>query len=160
MEAAEIVLDEARALACDDDVKGADLRPASRLQDLAIDNGWGDEFLRLANRYDCARSGKAIHRCSRCDNEAATLTCENGTFTRATFTGTLTQPETASVRAAIGDARTLHALDLELAPFYCPTCRRTYCGDHWRVEDVFDEDGFHDAIRGACPEGHERLLED
>ena len=70
------------------------------------------------------------------------------------------QPESASVRAAIGDARTLHALDPELAPFYCPACHRTFCGDHWRRDDVFDEDGFHDAIRGTCPDGHERLLED
>jgi predicted RNA-binding Zn-ribbon protein involved in translation (DUF1610 family) len=160
MDALEIVLQEARALAGDEDVVGADFLPASRLQDLAIDNGWGNEFLRLAARYDCARSGRAIHRCSRCENVAATLSCANGTLTRETFTGTLSQRETPRVRAAIGDARALHALDPELAPFHCPACGRTYCGDHWRVEDVFDEDGFHDAIRGTCPEGHERLLED
>lgn len=159
MDALEIVLREARLLAGQDDVVGADFLPASWLQDLAIDNGWGDEFLRLADRYDCARSGKAIHHC-HCDNVAATLTCDGTTFTRETFTGTLTQPETPAVRAAIGDARSLHALDPELAPFHCPTCRRTYCGEHWRTQDVFDEDGFHDSIRGTCPEGHERLLED
>jgi len=47
----------------------------------------------------------------------------------------------------------------ELAPFYCPACDRSYCGEHWNATDVF-EDGVHDSIRGTCPEGHERLLED
>jgi hypothetical protein len=25
---------------------------------------------------------------------------------------------------------------------------------------VFDDDGWHDSIRGRCPHGHERMLED
>jgi hypothetical protein len=105
-------------------------------------------------------AGRAIHSCSRCDRVAATLTCADGDLRRETFTGTLTQKETAAVRAAIAQASALYALDPELAPFYCPRCRLSYCGEHWSRADVFDADGFHDSIRGTCPEGHERMLED
>jgi hypothetical protein len=101
-----------------------------------------------------------VHLCELCGQEAAKLTCADGELRRETFTGTLTQPETAAVRAAIADAAALYALDLELAPFYCPECRRTYCGDHWDRRDVFEAEYLHDSIRGTCPEGHERLLED
>ena len=59
-----------------------------------------------------------------------------------------------------GDAEGLWSMDLEFAPFFCPVCRATFCGAHWKRWDVFDEDGWHDSIRGACPEGHERMLED
>jgi hypothetical protein len=45
-------------------------------------------------------------------------------------------------------------------PFFCPVCDKCYCGTHWKRWDVFDDDGWHDSIRGACPEGHERMLED
>ena len=53
----------------------------------------------------------------------------------------------------------LYAIDLELTPFYCPACRACFCGDHWQSGSIWD-DGFHDSSRGACPNGHERMLED
>jgi hypothetical protein len=137
--------------------------PTGPMQEVSLSSGWGDEFVALADRFDRARcvvAGKAIHSCSLFDNEAARLSCAGGEFRRETFTGTLTQPETPAVRSAIADAAALHALDPELAPFYCPDCRHTYCGDHWRREDVFEDDFFHDSIRGTCPEGHTRMLED
>jgi hypothetical protein len=62
-----------------------------------------------------------------------------------------------------GDIAGLYEFDLEVASFYCPACRSSYCGDHWARRDVFDDDeGFtwHDSIRGRCPRGHERMLED
>ena len=61
---------------------------------------------------------------------------------------------------SVGDARALHRFDFEFAPFFCPRCKACYCGDHWMRWDVLDEDGWHDSIRGRCPAGHERLLED
>ncbi len=61
---------------------------------------------------------------------------------------------------AMRSARALFELDFELAPFYCPTCALTFCGAHWRTRDVFDDEGFHDCIRGVCARGHERMLED
>jgi hypothetical protein len=136
--------------------------PTGPIQEVSLSSGWGDEFVALADRFDracCVLVGKAIHYCRLCEQEAARLTCAGGEFRRETFTGTLTQPETASVRSAIADAAALYALDPELAPFYCAECRHTYCGDHWQREDVFEED-FHDCIRGTCPEGHARMLED
>ena len=42
----------------------------------------------------------------------------------------------------------------------CRTCSRTYLREHWTVWNAFDDDGWHDSIRGRCPEGHERMIED
>ena len=136
--------------------------PTGPLQEVAISSGWGDEFVALADRFDlaaAAHSGKARHLCGLCGKEAGTLTCADGELRRVSFTSVLTQRETPAVRAALGSARALYELDFELAPFYCPVCDRSYCGEHWSATDVF-EDGVHDSIRGICPEGHERTLED
>lgn len=68
------------------------------------------------------------------------------------------------LRAALaaGDARDIFELDAEYAPFYCPTCGASYCAGHWDRWDVFDDEipDWHDSIRGRCPRGHERMLED
>ena len=61
---------------------------------------------------------------------------------------------------AMESAKTLFEFDFEFAPFFCPQCDRCYCGKHWRRWDVFESDGWHDSIRGVCPRGHERMLED
>lgn len=37
--------------------------------------------------------------------------------------------------------RSLHALDLETVPFWCPRCDASYCAQHWTTWDLFD-DGF------------------
>jgi hypothetical protein len=112
---------------------------------------------------------KATFNCVICGKEAATLELnktESGVeLSRKSFTSLLTTPVsgmalnnlTALLEA--GDVRALHALDLEYAPCYCPQCGDCFCGDHWRVWDVFEED-WHDCVRGECPNGHQRLLED
>jgi hypothetical protein len=72
-------------------------------------------------------------------------------------------PSVEPLRTALtrADARAVFSVDPELAPFYCPTCDACYCGDHWHRRDVFDDDAaWRDSIRGRCPEGHERMLED
>jgi hypothetical protein len=90
-------------------------------------------------------------------------------ITRDSFTSRLTLRVDAGAFARVqrlietGDVAGLYELDLEVASFYCPACRSSYCGDHWVRRDVFDDDeGFtwHDSIRGRCPRGHERMLED
>ena len=137
--------------------------PTGPIQEVAVSSGWGDEFLDLASRYDLACAvlhGDAVHLCSVCGAEAGRLQIEGDELRRTSFTSTLTQAATDDVRAAIADAAALYALDLELAPFYCPGCDASYCGEHWRREDVFAEDGAHDSIRGTCPQSHERMLED
>lgn len=60
------------------------------------------------------------------------------------------------------DAAALYALDLEYAPFYCPTCEKVYCVDCWRTFLVFADDlpGWLEETRGTCPEHHERMLSD
>lgn len=69
--------------------------------------------------------------------------------------------DVAAALAALGagDARALHALDLEFVPFWCPRCDTAYCGQHWITWDLFD-DGFFDEKRGRCPAGHVRKLLD
>jgi hypothetical protein len=136
--------------------------PTGPIQEVSVSSGWGDEFVALAHRYDAAVAtlqGHAVHLCAVCGQEAGRLKIEGDELRRTAFTSTLTQKATDGVRASIADAAALHALDPELAPFYCPACERSYCGAHWRREDVFEGD-FHDSIRGTCPDGHERMLED
>ena len=59
------------------------------------------------------------------------------------------------------DVAGLYAYDRELTPFWCPECASSYCGGHWRTMNVFDDEtGGLDCIRGTCPKGHERMLED
>jgi len=60
------------------------------------------------------------------------------------------------------DVARIFELNLELTPFYCPTCDASYCSDHWDWWDVWDEEwpAWRDSVRGRCPQGHERMLED
>lgn len=60
------------------------------------------------------------------------------------------------------DAARLFAADEEYAPFWCPTCDASYCGEHWQSWLVLDPDdpGWFEEQRGRCPEGHERMLFD
>ncbi len=94
------------------------------------------------------------------------LTGTQGRIVRSSFTSTLDGPldqtSFSRVEKAViaGDAAALYECDLEFASFYCPDCGHSYCGVHWDRWDVFDDDGWHDSIRGRCPSGHERMLED
>jgi hypothetical protein len=85
---------------------------------------------------------------------------------RASFTSVLSRglsrSDAQALRAALDalDALALYRLDRELAPFYCPECAVSYCDRHWERWNVFDDDGWHVSIRGRCPNGHTRTLED
>jgi hypothetical protein len=69
-----------------------------------------------------------------------------------------------AVLRALGDSdgAALFAADFELAPFWCPTCGSSYCGDEWVIWTVYDEGDpeWIDELRGRCPVGHERMLQD
>lgn len=67
--------------------------------------------------------------------------------------------EEVAAALAIGNAAALFAINSEYAPFWCPSCGSSYCREHYRTVELYDE-GFFDCIRGVCPEGHERTLED
>jgi hypothetical protein len=107
--------------------------------------------------------------CEICGRAAGSIALdEHGDARRESFTSVLTRglagAANGKLRAALesGDAAAAYALDPELAPWWCPACGTSYCGDHWLQWDVFDEDepSWHDSIRGRCPKGHERMLED
>ena len=110
--------------------------------------------------------------CAECGAEAGTirldLTATGGRVQRQAFTGRLTLSVTREASGRLSralearDSGALFAVDPELAPWYCPGCESSYCGDHWVRWDVFDEvePNWHDSIRGRCPKGHERMLED
>lgn len=108
--------------------------------------------------------------CSRCDRTAATVRVVvepqgpaivvEGFVSCAT---TRLAPRLARRLARVvsrANAKALFRRDPEYAPFFCPECSACYCNDHWLRWDVFDDDGWHDSIRGRCPTGHERMLED
>lgn len=94
------------------------------------------------------------------------LSGTRGTIIRSSFTSRLEAPldqtSFTAVEKAVtsGDAAALYRCDREFAQFYCPDCGQSYCGRHWACRDVFDDDGWHDSIRGRCPKGHDRMLED
>lgn len=108
--------------------------------------------------------------CSLCPQSAGEVklykSADGAVIVRDSFTsrleGRVEVAQLERLRNAIssGDAKALCGIDLEYTPFYCPKCANCFCGAHWRKWDVFDEDGWHDSIRGACPHGHERMLED
>jgi hypothetical protein len=114
------------------------------------------------------RGASAVHtfNCQLCGNWAATVQLTDGELVVSSFVSRLTVKVPAEAQGmlceviAAGDTRALYAIDLEFAPFYCPRCDACYCGEHWTRWDVFDDDGWHDSIRGLCPQGHERMLED
>jgi len=113
---------------------------------------------------------KATFRCSVCGRLAGSVqlvgTHEEARIRRKSFTSMMTGRIDAQgfekLRRALveHDAHAVYELDHEYMPFYCPACDACYCLDHWDRWDVFDEDGWHDSIRGRCPRNHERMLED
>jgi hypothetical protein len=103
----------------------------------------GDRQLRSNRRAVCARQAGRIRLPG------------TGELERVAFTSRRTQAlgdpvVIARLRAAVvcDDSAAIHALDPEWAPWWCPSCRQAYCGDHWLCWDLFP-----DAIRGRCPRG-------
>lgn len=114
-------------------------------------------------------SANAQFYCAQCQAPAVKLTLtDSQQLVQEGFTGVST--ETISVEAArrlaqviaAKDAKALFYLDVLWAPFYCPTCDRVYCRDHWLMIPQFDDDfpGWYDCTYGTCPHGHRRLVDD
>jgi len=131
-----------------------------------------DELRGPAPQGDEADAGPIVEaefNCAICNKSAGTIqltgTSAKAEIKRVSFTSHLRDrikpKQFERLRDALlrKDAQSIYELDLEWASFYCPKCQASYCGDHWDHWDVF-EDGFHDSIRGKCPSGHERMLED
>ncbi len=154
--------------------------PTGPLQELALSSGWGDAFLALADRFDDAvvaysrarRTPRYVYRCGICGKTCGDIMLiDEGDTTeilRSSFTSDMTRSVSGRERSALRNAldhddfRAIFAIDPELAPFHCQVCAENYCQEHWVVWDVFDDDDptWHDSIRGRCPQGHERMLED
>lgn len=115
---------------------------------------------------------RATFSCSVCGKEAGAvrLHADDGhpEVCRESWPGVLYQRVSADAvgpfEAALGDGdvRALFALEPQLAPFYCPECDSSYCSEHWDWWDVWDDEwiAWRDSVRGRCPHGHERMLED
>jgi hypothetical protein len=115
--------------------------------------------------------GRATFVCSLCGKEAGLIRVQEEGRTelrRESWPGVLILPvrgallESLKLALEAGDVPGLYALEPELTPFWCPSCERSYCSDHWDWWDVWDDEwsGWRDSVRGRCPEGHERMLED
>jgi hypothetical protein len=110
------------------------LAPAGTLVDMGPPMG--------TNTYE--RNGVAIRWLGRGWKELSPAT-----WARASQVLTAAQP----------DPGALHAIDWELAPFWCRDCRRCYCRDDWLTIVIMDE-GFYDYTDGLCPAGHHQILDD
>jgi hypothetical protein len=151
-------------------VRQLDADPKLALASILITES-GANILRVRAGLDTPPPALAERRfdCVECGRAAGVLRLlEDHTYERRSFTsnmsgGSALSPEDfEKLRGIIetGDLDALYDYDLEIASFYCTVCRACYCQGHWKPWDVFDEDGWHDSIRGRCPKGHERMLED
>ena len=149
---------------------GVVFAPTGPMHELAVSSGWSGEFGEIADEVDAALavgSTRTEFPCSLCERVAGTAWLESDAkAARESFSGrmwmAITREQRRALKAALraSDPAGLFAVDLELAPFWCPKCEASYCGEHWVRWSVFDDDGWHDSIRGRCPHGHERMLED
>jgi hypothetical protein len=58
------------------------------------------------------------------------------------------------------DVPALHALDPDIFGFICQRCGYAYCVNCWKYIHATSDEGFYDATRGVCPQGHEQMLQD
>jgi hypothetical protein len=110
--------------------------------------------------------------CTLCGKEAGVIRLHRAAgrteVRRESWPGVLIQPVTdamlAQLEAALAarDLPAIFALESQLTPFWCPTCGASYCSEHWDWWDVWDDEwtAWRDSVRGRCPQGHERMLED
>jgi hypothetical protein len=104
------------------------------------------ELSALADRADAiAMVAEDGWTCRVCFADAGDISlAETGEVRVISFAGELTRrvTEVAPLWDAIvaGSAAAVYAVDPELAPWWCPECSASYCGEHW--------------ASGRCPQGH------
>ncbi|MCV7195204.1 hypothetical protein [Mycobacterium angelicum] len=54
------------------------------------------------------------------------------------------------------DACALYQIGYSCAPFHCPDCAASYCGEHWSWR-TFEDDPYS-GVEGDCPLGHFHVL--
>lgn len=79
-----------------------------------------------------------------------------------TFFGVASHPVSGERSDAVADAiahtdaPALFRIGYSYAPFCCPECQASYCGDHWDWQH-FDDDPFN-GVEATCPCGHFQVL--
>jgi hypothetical protein len=109
---------------------------------------------------------QATFACATCGRVAMTVLLEGGGI--RTDCGSYSiwmqvAPESVLGANRAADAASLFAIDLELVPLFCASCRVSYCLDHWDTWEVRDPDVEYfwlEEVRGVCPKGHERMIHD
>jgi len=78
-----------------------------------------------------------------------------------TASSLLSADGSAQIWSAISnhDDQAIFAFNSELAPWWCPQCRASYCSRCISTLTRYD-DGFYDCTDGTCPKGHTRTLWD
>ena len=122
--------------------------PAGRVRLLAGSEPWTD------------RSRTSLDALS--DIDAALRPADQAALVVDTFYGVDSQPVPAqrvhqvTGAVAAADASALYAVAYSYAPFHCPDCPASYCGEHWAWRR-FDDCDFS-GIEGRCPDGHFHVL--
>ena len=65
----------------------------------------------------------------------------------------------SGIKAAIEqkDARLLYSIDTEYARNYCESCDKLYCGEHWKIFPIMNDD-WCDGFIWTCPRGHRKEI--
>ena len=116
--------------------------------------------------------------CAHCGRAAAELALlPSGTLTggaastrdhleRTDFMGTVTRfggaAELTGLFEAVrrGDYEAARVIDPDFVAFHCRACNAVYCDACWRLSPPVFDLGFYDYTLGACPHGHEQMVDD
>ena len=115
-----------------------------------------------------AYSWRRDMQCFRCEAVAASLVVdyESGgrglTLTLSEFlnrkTSFLSEPAAEGI-AEVDDLELLRWLPPTFRGFFCHECGAAYCRRCWDVGEARYEDGEYVGTSGACPSGHEALVD-
>lgn len=122
---------------------------------------WSEEEAIRIDVPDPEVVAREVWPCARCGADAGAVELRLGNVLRREGPGSilvlaLADEDVERWRAllATGSSTALHAADPEVAQFHCPGCAADYCERCWQLI------AYRDTLRGTCPSGHERMLED
>jgi hypothetical protein len=108
-----------------------------------------DEFALLPDTPEGTQMWHAKDRLERTDFMGAVI--KFGDYAR------LQELFDSLARADYSAARTV---DVDLIAFYCDDCGKPYCEACWNIGGPEFDEGFYDCTHGACPLGHEQIVDD
>ena len=107
---------------------------------------------------------KASFGCESCDNDVFSIQYNDNSNRLIVDTIGVSRRETgvptyakAGIKAAIEqkDARLLYSINTEYARNYCEACDKLYCGEHWKIFPIMDDD-WCDGFVWTCTRGHSK----